>query len=127
MSNTAANDRALHQRSEEQSRRDKISRQLLEKIEAFGFYARLYYLEEDDSYFLEWRLPGSNCGRGSIPTGDKYFTNPDECFFSWRYCAEEIEKHCERFGVVVKASARVSRKPMNCAQRPRALAPARMP
>jgi hypothetical protein len=75
-------------RSEERKRLDRFHRQLLHQTEAYGFYVRLYYLEEDDSFFLEWRT--QIAGMGS-----KYYVNPDECFYSLRHCMDEIAQYDE--------------------------------
>lgn len=121
MSNTTAHDRAHHQRSEEQSRADKTTRQLWDKNEKFGYFVRGYYIESDDSYLLQWRLPDE-----PPATGEKRFVNVDEFFHSFKYCWEEIERHCQRWGIPSDRS--LPRKSIcTGARRPKAAAPARMP
>lgn len=72
--------RVKEKRSGELRDKDALPRTLVYEAVAFGFFVRLYYLEPDDSFFLDWNLPEGN-------TGNKYFVNPEEVRFSFRHCA----------------------------------------
>jgi hypothetical protein len=71
---------------EEIRRADRFHRQMLHSVGAYGFFAHLFYLEEDDSFILRWRLPDSGFG-------EKAYTNPDDCFYSFCHCQQAIQNY----------------------------------
>lgn len=72
-------------------------RQLLKTARIFGYWVRVYYLVHNDSFFLEWNLPGDSSGCGS--SGAKSYLDSADCNHSWNHCLAEL---MEKFGAEVK-------------------------
>lgn len=50
-----------------------------------GYFARIWYVEEKDSFVLQWRLPDREAGT-------KDYINPDELDASYKHCVRRLEK-----------------------------------
>lgn len=75
---------------------DDLHRQLTHSSESYGYFVRLFYIEDDDSFVLEWRLPHVDACNGVPPMGEKRYVNIDDCYFSLNHCIEQIARHDER-------------------------------
>lgn len=71
-------------------RTDAYDRQVFLSAEVNQYRAILYYLPEDDSFVLYYRLPDGS--------SEKAYINPDEAFFSYRYCLEILTTYAEAYG-----------------------------
>ncbi len=72
---------------------DSQSRQLVKVASIHIYYVRVFYMLDDDSFYMEWRMPNSGSGNVNSVTGVKTFQNADDCNCSWRFCVEELAKH----------------------------------
>ena len=72
-------------------------RQLVKIASIYSYHVRVFYLMNDDSFYMEWKLPTDS--KGGALTGTKTFVNSDDCNASWNYCVKEL---AEQFGAEVR-------------------------